>query len=78
MKKLLKHIVSGITGSSDFEIEENKEGERVTLNIVTATDLIGIIIGKGGNTIRNIRKIISIRATLDNKLVNVMVNEKAS
>jgi len=75
MKALLAYLVKNITGQEEFEIETSSEGERDILNIVISKDFIGMIIGKEGKTIRNIRKIMSIKATLESKLVNVSVSE---
>lgn len=73
MQKLLHFLIAGITGSDKFEVEESVEDDRILLNIKADTTLIGMIIGKEGKTIRAIRKIMSIKATLENKLVNVAI-----
>ena len=74
-KKLLEFIVQNITGSNDFSIEEETDGEHVALTVSANPSIIGLIIGKEGRTIKNIRKIISVKATLLKKVVNVSVNE---
>jgi predicted RNA-binding protein YlqC (UPF0109 family) len=75
MKKLLEFILTNIADGKKFEIEETEEENKILLSINADPSLIGIIIGKGGKTIRNIRKIVSIKATLEQKLVNIAVNE---
>lgn len=77
MKELLHFIISKITGSEDFDIYENKEEGRVTFDVQANPSIIGLIIGKEGKTIKNIRKILSIRATKEQVGVNISVNPKA-
>lgn len=78
MKKLVKYLVESITGSSEFEIEEIKN-EGGTEYVIHAEDnLIGLIIGKGGATIKSIRNIVKIKATLQKTHVNVSVEEKGT
>lgn len=76
MKDLLSYIIKSITGSDEFEIIESEEENRLILTIKAAPSIIGMIIGKKGETIRSIRKVMSIKATLDNVLLNVAVEEK--
>ncbi|OGM05206.1 hypothetical protein A2125_01745 [Candidatus Woesebacteria bacterium GWB1_43_5] len=78
MKKLLEFLIKGITGSDKFEIKESQDGDRIVLDINADSSILGLIIGKQGTTIRNIRKIMSIKATLENKLINVSVSEDSS
>ena len=76
MIDLIKFLITKITGSNDFEVSES-EDERGTLFTVKATpEIIGLIIGKAGKTIKNIRRIASIKATAENKFVNINVIEK--
>ncbi len=78
MKDLLQHILEGITGKKDFEIEETEEEGRLHLNIIVDSDLIGLIIGKGGNTIKAIQNILRIKGSIENKYVHLTVAEKSS
>ncbi|MBI2103780.1 KH domain-containing protein [Candidatus Woesebacteria bacterium] len=78
MNKLLNFLIAGITSSDKFEIEEAAEIDRVSLNVKADPSILGLIIGKQGATIRNIRKIMSVKATLENKLVNVSVTESSN
>ena len=75
MKKLLEFIIQNITGSNDFSIEEETNEDHVTLNVSANPSIIGLIIGKEGKTIKNIRKIVSIKATLLKKVINISVTE---
>ena len=75
MKKLTEFIVKNITGSEDFEVDEVTEGDRVTLFINASPDIVGLIIGKEGKTIKNIRRIVSVKATLLKKALDISVSE---
>lgn len=72
MKELLAFILENLTGSNDFEIEvqENEEG-KVDLIVKAPEELAGLIIGKQGKTIKNIRRLVSVKAALEDKVVNI-------
>jgi predicted RNA-binding protein YlqC (UPF0109 family) len=75
MKDLIKFLIQNITGNTDFEVEE-KEDERGSLFVINAKpEIIGLIIGKGGKTIKNIRRIASIKGVLENKSINISISE---
>jgi predicted RNA-binding protein YlqC (UPF0109 family) len=76
MKELLNYILTNILKDPIFTIEESEEEGRVTYTIETPPDNMGLIIGKGGKTIKAIQDVLRIRATLDNKVVFVNVVEK--
>jgi len=76
MKQLTEFLISNITGSDDFTVEEKDIDGRITMNVTASPDIVGLIIGKEGKTIKNIRKILSIRATQENKAVIIDVTEK--
>ncbi len=76
MKDLLEFLVKGITGKDDFTIKEDQEGDRSDFSIQIGPDVFGMVIGKGGKTIRSIRNLIKVRATLEKKGINVSVVEK--
>ncbi len=76
MKDLLNYIVKNIIPESDFEIEEVDEEGRINLILKVNKDNMGLIIGKGGNTVRSIRNLLKVKATLTNSLFNLQVEEK--
>ncbi len=76
MKDLLTFLIKKITNSSDFTVEEVDEEGRTVLKVNAEPSIIGLIIGKSGRTIKNIRKILSIKAVLEGKSVAISVNEK--
>jgi predicted RNA-binding protein YlqC (UPF0109 family) len=73
MKELLEFIVKGLIGKEKFEIQETNDNNFTNFTIQTEPSLIGILIGRGGQTIRTIRNILKVRATLEKKGVNVSV-----
>ena len=75
MKKLLEFIIEGILGKKDYKITENTEGDFVNLAIKIPKEDTGLIIGKEGKTIKAIRNILKIRATLERRGVSVSIEE---
>ena len=75
MNDLIRFLISNITGSDDFEIEESTDERGELFTIKAKPEIIGLIIGKGGKMIKNIRKIASIRATMEKKYVNINITE---
>ena len=75
MKNLAQFIVQEITGSKDFQIEEIEEDDKVTLNINSSPELIGIIIGKNGRVIKAIQNILRVKGKLEKKSIFVNVVE---
>ncbi len=75
MKDLLTFLIKNIAGD-DFSIkEEELEGGRVNFEVSANPEIIGLIIGKMGKTVKTLRKILSIRAVVENKSVNISVKE---
>lgn len=75
MIDLIKFLIKNITGSSDFKVEETEDEKGSLYTVHAKPEIIGLIIGKGGNTIKNIRRIASIRGVLENKSININVSE---
>lgn len=76
MRDLLEFLVGGIIGNKDFEIEENQDADRSDFEVKIDSSFFGLVIGKGGRTIRAIRNLLKVRATIEKKGVNVSVAEK--
>ncbi len=75
MKDLLDFILRNILGKdSSYEIAEEDDGSVVKLTIKTADSEGGLIIGKQGKTIKAIRNILRIKATLEKKKIVLLVN----
>lgn len=76
MKDLLKYLLENITGTSELEVNEKADGEHLILDVVSPKEFIGLIIGKEGKTIKAIRNILRIKATLAKKTFIINVLEK--
>lgn len=76
MKKLLEYLVKGITGLKDIEVKEEVDGDFLSFTILTAPETAGLIIGKQGKTIKTIKNLLRVKATLDKKGVSISVEEK--
>ena len=74
MKELLEYILKNILEGKSFEVEESEE-DRTILKVKASKDDIGLIIGKGGNTVKAIQTLLRVRGRIDNKLVNLTVSE---
>ena len=76
MKDLLSFIVAGIVTKPDavkIDEEVSEEGINLILN-VDPSDM-GIVIGKSGQTIRAIRKLLTVRAIAENVRINLQLND---
>lgn len=74
MKDLLTYIVSGIVNNPDaVVVEENESEGNVELTLTVDPADMGIVIGKGGQTIRAIRKLLAVRAIAENVRVNLQL-----
>ncbi len=76
MKDLLNYIVTSIVTKPEAVLidEENDNGNVNLYLTVDPTDM-GIVIGKGGQTIRSIRKLLTVRAIAENVRVNLQLND---
>ncbi len=78
MKDLLTFILKEITKKDDFEIKEEVNGDFIRFTVLAPKEIMGIIIGREGRTIKSIRNLLKVRATLEKKAVSVSVEEKTS
>ncbi|MDP3758401.1 MAG: KH domain-containing protein [Candidatus Daviesbacteria bacterium] len=76
MKDLLNFIVTSlVTKPEAVLIDEQKEDGMVNLNLTVDPTDMGLVIGKGGHTIRAIRKLLTVRAIAENVRVNLQLTE---
>ena len=75
MKDLLDFILKGLLNGADYSIEETEEEGRIVYSIKTEAENAGLVIGKGGKMIKAIRNLLKVRATLEKKVVNVVLSE---
>lgn len=76
MKDLLNFIVTSlVTKPEAVVIEEQKEEGTINLNLTVDPTDMGLVIGKSGQTIRAIRKLLTVRAIAENVRVNLQLTE---
>ncbi len=75
MKDLSLFLISNITGSDDISVAETQEEGRTTIDVTAEKSVVGLIIGKEGKTIKNLRRILAIRAAKEDTMVSVNVHE---
>lgn len=76
MKQLLEFILKEVAGSGKFSVEEDESEGRVTLKVLLDKDVMGLVIGKGGQTIRAIQNVVRVKGRLENKKVFINVFER--
>lgn len=76
MKDLLNYIVTNlVTKPEKVLIDEQINGTDIIYILsVDPTDM-GLIIGKGGQTIRSIRRLLTVRAIAEGVRVNLQLSE---
>lgn len=78
MKDLVEYIVKQIVNKPDaVAVEEQTDGSRVNLTLSVDPADMGIVIGRNGQTIKTIRKLLIIRAMAENIMVNLQLKEPA-
>lgn len=77
MKDLVDYIVKNlVTNPNGVIIEESSIGEgEVNLLLTVDPADMGIVIGKSGQTIKAIRRLLGVRAMNDNVRVNLQLSE---
>ncbi len=76
MKDLLEYIVNNlVTKSKVVKVDEQKDQGSINLTLTVDPEDMGLIIGKGGATIRAIRKLLTVRAIAENVRVNLQLSE---
>lgn len=79
MKDLLYYIVTNLVSKPEaVKIDEQTENGNVSLNLTVDPSDMGLVIGKGGGTIRAIRKLLTVRAIAENVRVNLQLSEPVS
>lgn len=76
VKDLLNFIVTSLVSKPEaVAIDEQNTDSEVTLNLTVDPSDMGLIIGKSGQTIRAIRKLLTVRAIAENVRVNLQLTE---
>lgn len=78
MKDLLNFIVTSLVSKPELvAIDEQSEDGNVNFILTVDPSDMGLIIGKSGQTIRAIRKLLTVRAIAENVRVNLQLSEPA-
>jgi predicted RNA-binding protein YlqC (UPF0109 family) len=64
-----------VTKPEAVEVEESADNGMVNLQLTVDPEDMGLVIGKAGQTIKAIRRLLTIRALVDNVRVNLQLNE---
>ncbi|MBI2314641.1 KH domain-containing protein [Candidatus Daviesbacteria bacterium] len=76
MKDLLNFIITSLVSKPGAVLIEEQQAEgTINLNLTVDPSDMGLIIGKGGQTIRAIRKLLTVRAIAENVRVNLQLTE---
>ncbi|MFC1649728.1 KH domain-containing protein [Patescibacteria group bacterium] len=75
MFKLLKFLVESLVGDG-AEVSESDSSDRIEYTIKADENSIAKIIGKKGATVKMLRSIVRVRATLEKKAFYINVVEK--
>jgi predicted RNA-binding protein YlqC (UPF0109 family) len=75
MNELISFILKSITGK-DIPVSELEEEGRTVFEISPDEETIGLVIGKGGKTIKAIQELVRVRARKENKFIYLRIQEK--
>lgn len=76
MLNLLNHLTQSLTGR-EIPVEESENEGTLVYTIKAPQEVMGLLIGKGGKTIRAIRSVARARAIVDQTRVNISLEEVA-
>lgn len=78
MKDLLSYIITSlVTKPEEVVIDEKQNNGTVELTLKVDPADMGLVIGKSGQTIRAIRKLLTVRAIAENVRINLTLAEPA-
>lgn len=80
MKDLVEYIVKNIVNNPDAVVVDESIDQDGAINLALTVDPsdMGLVIGKSGQTIKAIRKLLITRAMAENKRVSLFLNEPAT
>lgn len=75
MDELVLYIVKSLVSKPDsVKLESKNEDNMLSLQLSVAAEDMGIVIGKSGQTIRSIRKLLVARVIAENRELRVNLN----
>ena len=76
MNELVEYIVKSLVSNPDaVKVEQSEENGEVRLLLTVDDADMGMVIGKNGQTIKSIRKLLTVRAMAENVRVYLQLNE---
>ena len=77
MKEVLEYLVKAVVAKpEEVRVEETQTPEgAINLKLAVSPQDMGMVIGKGGKTIRALRNLVRVKAIRENKKVNVELTE---
>ncbi len=77
MKDLVEYVIKSFVNNPDaVSVEEQKQDDGFIIYAVTvAPEDMGLVIGKGGQTIKSIRKLLTVRAVVEDQRVGLQLVE---
>jgi uncharacterized protein len=75
MEELLTFLLKNITGK-DIPVSQTEEDGHIVFEISPESDIIGLVIGKNGKTIKAIQEIMRVRARKENAFIYIRVAEQ--
>lgn len=76
MIDLLTYITTNISGNKDIEVVKNEIGGVHEYTVHAPKEVMGLLIGKEGRTIRAIRSLARARAIVEQVNITVKLEEK--
>ena len=73
MQDLLAFLLKKITGR-EFDIKEREENGNLIYTIHCSEEDAGMVIGKGGKTIKALQEIMRIKAKIDRTFISLQVD----
>lgn len=78
MKDLLNYIITSLVTKPDaVSIDEQRSEGMLELVLKVDPSDMGLVIGKSGQTIRAVRKLLTVRAIAENIKINIILAEPA-
>ncbi|MCL5783879.1 MAG: KH domain-containing protein [Patescibacteria group bacterium] len=75
MRELLEYIVKSLVSKPEkVEIQEETIEGTVNFNLTVDSEDMGVVIGKAGQTIRSIRRLLVTRALAEDRSLRVNLN----
>lgn len=76
MIELLKYITTNITGNENIQINREESEDAAFYTIHAPKEVMGLLIGKEGRTIRAIRTLAKARAIIDQEKILIRLEEQ--